>query len=86
MAEQEAFIQQLAQAIHRHQLSFVALFLLELGQPVTFLGGQLLWVAQPVFGLFGAQRTVDQLAAVLEQPAAVAQLSTQLAHLEKQNV
>ncbi|MCB0036571.1 MAG: hypothetical protein KDE51_21210 [Anaerolineales bacterium] len=85
MSDQEAFIQRLAQTINQYHLSAVALFLLDLGQPIAFLGEQLLWVSQPVVSLFVSKSMVEQLAAVLEEPAAVERLTVQITHLGNQD-
>lgn len=74
----EAFIEQLCQTINDYQLREVALFLLDLGRPLTFLGGQLLWIAQPALRPFVPSQQVEKLAQILETPAAVDQLSNQL--------
>ncbi len=85
MSDQDAFIERLAQTINQYQLGAVALFLLDLGQPITFLGEQLLWVSQPVLSLFVSKSMVEQLAAVLEEPAAVERLTVQITHLGNQD-
>jgi hypothetical protein len=85
MAESDIFIQRLAQIINQYHLGATALFLLDLGQPVTFISGQFLWVAQPALSLFVGAEAVSQLAAVLEEPAAVKQLTAQITNLGNQN-
>lgn len=85
MSDQDDFIQRLAQAINQYHLGAVALFLLDLGQPITFLGGQLLWVSQPILNLFVSKSMVEQLAAVLEEPIAVERLTVQITHLGNQD-
>lgn len=50
--DKEAFLDQVADAICRYGLRLPALLALQMGHPATFLGGQLLWVAQPALSLF----------------------------------
>lgn len=64
--------------LDRYRLRLPALIMLESGRPFTFLGGQLLWVTQPAFSLFGKSTMIAQLARLLEEPQAVAQLIQQL--------
>ncbi len=72
--DHETFIDQVAAAFCRRGLRLPALIALEAGQPLAFLGGQLLWLAQPALSLFVADTTVRQAAQLLENPAAVAAL------------
>ena len=62
-------------------ISFTAmmfLMALEGGRPLTLLGGQLMWVMQPVLSLFIATDTVRQTAQLLEDPIAVDALIARL--------
>jgi hypothetical protein len=68
------FVGRLADTICRRGWRLPALIALEAGRPLAFVGGQLLWVAQPALSLFRVQDTVGQFASMLEDPAAVAEL------------
>ena len=60
----------------------MATAVLEVGQPLAFLGGQALWVAQPALSLLFDQETIRQLALLLEDPTAVEALVQQLTQQE----
>ena len=75
---ENAFVDQVAAALHRRGLQTPALIFLEAGHPVTFLGGQLLWVAQPALSLFMPANVIGQMAQLLEEPSAVEALTAQL--------
>lgn len=51
---------------------------LDVLEPLGPLGAQLLWIAQPVSGLWGARALVAGLAEVLEQPGGVGMLRQRL--------
>ncbi|MCA9936433.1 MAG: hypothetical protein H6662_11760 [Ardenticatenaceae bacterium] len=76
--DDETFLDQVAGAICRYGLRFPALLALQTGHPATFLGGQLLWVAQPALSLFLPTHLVRRMAALLEDPQAVCALVTRL--------
>ncbi len=76
--EQAAFLDQTADAIRRWGLRVPALIALEAGRPLAFLGGQLLWIAQPALSLFLPGQTIQQAAQLLEEPDAVAALAVRL--------
>lgn len=76
---QDADVAHLAAALSRWGLGTPARLFLEAGHPVTFLGGQLLWLAQPALSLFFPWQRIRQAAQLLEEPEKVAGL---LAHLE----
>jgi hypothetical protein len=44
---------------------------LDVLEPFGALGAQLLWIAQPAFGVFGADAVVRGLAQALEEPGGV---------------
>jgi hypothetical protein len=54
------------------------LIFLEAGHPLTFLGGQLLWVAQPALSLFMPANVVAEAAQLLEEPESVKALAAKL--------
>lgn len=78
LAEQEFFLNQISDAIRRWGLRLPALVALDVGGPLTFLGGQLLWVSQPALSLFLPRQKVRQMAQLLEDPAAIAALASRL--------
>lgn len=68
---QSGFLDQVATIIQRRGLRLPALIALQIGHPLTFLGGQLAWIAQPTLSLFMSTHTVHQIAQLLEDPTAV---------------
>jgi hypothetical protein len=70
----DIFLNQVVDALCRRGLRLPALIALEAGQPLAFLGGQFLWLAQPLISLFLPTTMVSQAAQLLEEPAAVAAL------------
>ena len=75
---QEVFLDDMAEAICRHGLRLPALITLHIGHPFTFLGAQLLWVAQPALSLWLSPDTTRRLGELLEEPTAVTALLTRL--------
>lgn len=75
----DPFLDQIATTLKERGLHSVALTFLEIGQPLTFIGGQLLWLAQPALGLLWPKAQVRQLAQLLEDPVAVRGLMDALA-------
>jgi hypothetical protein len=73
-AQNELPVGAIADTICRRGWRLPALVALEAGRPLAFVGGQLLWVAQPVLGLVLANEAVGHVASILEDPAAVAEL------------
>lgn len=55
---------------------------LEVGQPLTFLGAQLLWIMQPVLGLLLSRQDIGQFAKLLEDTTAVDSLITRLERVD----
>ena len=84
LPEQKAIVNEIAAALSRRGLNMPALIIIEAGHPLSFLGGQLLWVAQPVLSLFMPSKKVAQLALLLEEPDAVRSLKKKL-EAEKAN-
>ncbi len=76
--EQDVFLDQLADVVQRYGLRGPALMVLDAGRPLTFLGGQMLWLLQPALSLLVPGKQVAQLAHVLEKPEAVLALVTRL--------
>lgn len=73
------FVDQFASTLKQRGLHSFALTLLEVGQPLTFVGGQLLWLAQPALSVLWPQAQVRQIAHLLEDPTAVRGLMSALA-------
>ncbi len=81
--EKENFVSQIADYLYAHGLGSAALVGLEVGRPLTFLGGQLLWMLQPVMGLIFPRDLISKIAVILEDPQATNELIGQLADREK---
>lgn len=77
--EREVIVSQIVDALNRYGLRTPALIGLEAGRPLAFVGGQLLWMAQPALSLLLPGELIEQAAGVLEDPAAVEMLISQLA-------
>jgi hypothetical protein len=75
----DPFLDQIAIFLKQRGLNAVALTLLEVGQPLTFIGGQLLWLAQPAVALLWPTDRVRRLAQLMEDPAMVQSLMQRLA-------
>jgi hypothetical protein len=74
----EAIVVQIADAFCIHGLRLPALIGLEAGRPLSLLGGQLLWLVQPVLSLVVSREMVSQFALLLEEPSAVEALIDEL--------
>ena len=72
------FLEQVVTFIQRHGLRLPFLLILEAGRPLTFLGGQFLWIAQPALSLIWPGQWIQQTAQLLEEPEAVASLIARL--------
>lgn len=77
-AERETFVNQVVELLTRQGWRELALVALHAGRPFAFLGGQLLWVAQPALSLFISSTTIHQTVQLLEEPTMVAALIAQL--------
>lgn len=71
-------IDRVAQKVNQLGLQIPTLFMLEAGRPLAFLGGQLLWVAQPAASLFVPTAVIKHWATLLEKPATFAALKQRL--------
>jgi hypothetical protein len=74
----DLFLDQITTSLKQRGLHTVALTLLEAGQPLVFVGGQLLWLAQPALGLFWPTERLGQIAQLMEDPAALHSLMHRL--------
>ena len=75
-------IREVVKAISDRGWQNAVIFLLEMGQPLALLGGQLLWILQPALSLFISADAVSRTARLLEQPDAVNDLINQLDSVE----
>jgi hypothetical protein len=75
----DPFLEQIATTLKQRGLHSVALTLLEGGQPLAFVGSQLLWLAQPALALLWPAAPVRQFAQLMEDPATVSELMARLA-------
>jgi hypothetical protein len=67
----EEFVGQIVDALCDHGLRLPALVGLEAGRPLSLIGGQVLWLLQPLLSLFTSKEVIGRLAETLEQPEAV---------------
>jgi len=79
MPNNDLLLDQIVTSLKQRGLHTVALTLLEAGQPLAFIGSQLLWLAQPTLALFWPSSQVGQLAQLMEDPTAVSALRQHLA-------
>ena len=70
-SEQEVLLDKMAVRIRQYGLAIPAVVALQIGHPLTFLSGQLLWGGQPALSLFLPTQKIRQVAQSLEDPAAV---------------
>lgn len=77
-AEFDRFLEQAANVLGEWGLRLPALIALEVGRPLAFFGGQLIWVAQPALSLILPAQVVRQAARLLEEPAAIDALIARL--------
>ena len=75
----DPLLDKIATTLKQRGLHTAALTLLEAGQPLAFIGSQLLWLAQPALTLLWPSSQVRQLAQLMEDPAAVRALMLRLA-------
>ena len=80
---ENAFVEQVAAFVEARGLRLPALLALEAGRPLTFLGGQFLWLAQPALSLIWPSQWIRQGAQLLEEPDAVEAL---IARLEREEI
>lgn len=83
MSESDAFVQAVAVTISQHGWGSTVVAVLENGQPLAFLGGQALWVAEPALSLLFDQEIIRRLALLLEDPTAVEMLVQHLTQYEQ---
>lgn len=76
--DNEDFVVQIADALCTHGLRLPALIGLEAGRPLSLIGGQVLWLLQPLLGLVVSRELVGHAARLLEEPEALDELVDQL--------
>ncbi|RMG82477.1 MAG: hypothetical protein D6712_14560 [Chloroflexi bacterium] len=62
------------EAVRTRKLTGVILWALDILEPFGPLSAQLLYIAQPTFGIFGGRQVVGDIAHALEQPEGLAHL------------
>ncbi|MCD4684470.1 MAG: hypothetical protein K8S97_00850 [Anaerolineae bacterium] len=67
-----------AQKLHAARLHGFVTGLLDVCEPLGPLGAQLLWIAQPVAGVFAPREDIGALARILDAPGGVAWMREQL--------
>ncbi len=77
----EQYYEEVAASLVRRGLRGPAVFLLEATRPFAFVGGQLLWVMQPLLSLVYPKEGLGRAARLLEEPGAV---DTLIARLDRQ--
>ena len=78
----DPLLDQIAAFLKQRGWHSAALTFLEAGQPLAFMGSQLLWFAQPTVALLGSTTRLRQWAELLEDPQAVQALMARLASNE----
>jgi len=76
--DQEDLIDRAASAICERGWRMPALISLEICRPFTFVGGQILWIFQPMLGLLFSNEKIAGAARLLEQPDSVDSLIRRL--------
>ena len=74
----EELIDQLALRTMRLGLATPAILLLETCKPLAFLGGQMMWAAQPFLNLWWKEKDLTELAQLLEDGEGVESLIERL--------
>jgi hypothetical protein len=70
----QVFIRRVAQLLRQNGMGQPALVGLEAGRPLAFVGGQLIWLIQPMLNLILPAEDVGKLACLLEEPEAIDKL------------
>jgi hypothetical protein len=76
--EETKTVDKVAEKIIQLGLQIPTLFMLDASQPLAFIGGQLLWVAQPAASLFVSSASIRRWATLLENPSTVLTLKNRL--------
>lgn len=63
-------MRRVAAATRQRGLRGLAILMLQAGRPLTFVAGQLMWIAQPALSLLWSPRQIGMLAHLLEKPGA----------------
>lgn len=75
---EDPFLEQVAAFVEARGWRLPALLALTAGRPLAFLGGQILWIAQPALSLLLPGQWIQQTAQLLEEPEAVEALIVRL--------
>lgn len=75
----DPLLDKIATSLKQRGLHSAALTLLEAGEPLIFIGSQLLWLAQPAVTLLWPTAQVRHIAQLLEDPTAIHRLKQILA-------
>ena len=81
--DQDTFLRALAGELASRGLRVPAMIMLAAGRPLTFLLGQVLWVAQPAASLFWSRSEIAAFANLMEDDRAVARLQDYLSREDK---
>jgi hypothetical protein len=81
--DNEEFVVQVADALCTRGLRLPALVGLEAGRPLSLIGGQVLWLLQPLLGLVVSRDMIGHAAQLLEEPEALDELIGQLEARER---
>ena len=76
--DQEDLINRAANAICERGWRMPVLISLEILRPFTFVGGQILWIFQPMLGILFSTEIIGQTARLLEEPDSVDSLIRRL--------
>ncbi len=71
-------LDQIADTISRYGLRLPTLLVLEMGHPLTFLGGQLVLISMPALALFVPAQKIRRFASLLEDQDAMTALVARL--------
>jgi len=75
---QAELVNQIAERIRVWGATGLVSALLDAARPIAFIGGQMLWVAQPALSVFMDGEQVAEYARLLERPEALDLLRTRL--------
>lgn len=77
-ARRDELVERLARQLSDWRMKAPAILLLQMHAPLAFLGGQLLFAAQPLVAWMAGDRLVRDLAFLLEDPGNVERLIARL--------
>jgi hypothetical protein len=77
-ARKEELIERVARQLHASGLSAPAILFLQMNAPLSFLGSQLLFAAEPFVGWLTGDRMMHDIAYMLEEPENIERLIARL--------